>query len=61
MQSSLSHSEPSGDCTFCCEDFTADNYVEYQACENGPWLKSIYCQECIQAHFIDGQVRTMRN
>ena len=56
VQSSSAHSSPEGDCVFCCEDFTADNYVEYQAVANGPWLKSIYCQECIQTHFIDAQV-----
>jgi len=57
IQSSSAHSSPEGDCVFCCEDFTADNYVEYQAVANGPWLKSIYCQECIQTHFIEAQVR----
>lgn len=54
LQSSSGHAEPSGDCVFCCDDFTSENYVEYQAVENGPWLKSIYCQACLEEHFIGG-------
>ena len=54
MSSSL-HADPEGDCTFCCEDLTEENYVEYQAIENGPWLKSQYCQQCIEENFIAKQ------
>jgi hypothetical protein len=57
-QSASAHATPAGDCTFCCEDFTHENYVEYQSVEGGPWMKSQYCRECIEEHFIGKQVRT---
>lgn len=56
---SSDHAAPSGDCIFCCEDFTQDNYVEYQAVEGGAWMKSPYCKDCIEHNFIDKQVATL--
>lgn len=53
--SSEGHAAPSGDCVFCCDDLTEENYVEYRAVPDGPWLKSIYCQPCLETHFIQGQ------
>jgi len=50
------HHEPEGECIFCCEELTKDNYVEYRAVKGGDWLSSVYCQECIQIHFIEAQV-----
>jgi hypothetical protein len=51
----MSHQLPTGDCTFCCDDLVSENYVEYQSVENGPWLRSQYCKDCIETHFISGQ------
>lgn len=53
--SSAAHLTPSGDCVFCCEDLTSENFVEYRARDNGPWLRSLYCQDCIESQFIAKQ------
>lgn len=44
------HGSPNPDATcMCCFDqITADNYAEYQAAENSPWLPSKYCTMCIE-------------
>jgi hypothetical protein len=60
FQSSDSHLTPDGssDCVFCCESLTQENYVEYRAIPNGPWLPSVYCELCIQMNFIEKQWQT---
>jgi len=40
---------------FCCDELTPENYVEYQAVANGPWLPAMYCQACTEEHFINAQ------
>lgn len=34
---------------------TQDNYAEYKASPNGKWRPSVYCVDCIEQHFINGQ------
>jgi len=46
---------PTGECVFCCDDFSTSNYVEYQATANGLYLPSPYCQQCIEENFIKKQ------
>lgn len=58
MSDPNAHHEPSGDCVFCCEDFTNENFVEYRAGEDKLWLKSVYCQDCIESQFIANQWQT---
>jgi len=58
LSSQQSHGTPSGECVFCCEDLTSDNYVEYRAAPSALWYPSVYCQLCLESQFIEKQFQT---
>ena len=54
----MAHGKPAEDaeCAVCMEEFTEESglYVEYKLREDGPWLPSPYCVECI-GHLLKTQ------
>jgi hypothetical protein len=52
------HQEPNGECIFCCDEFSKENYVEYRGTPTSKWLPSVYCEPCIVEQFINKQWQT---
>jgi hypothetical protein len=58
QQQQHEHQSPQGECIFCCDDITQENYVEYRGTSTSKWLPAIYCENCIVEQFINRQWQT---